>query len=67
MFAQYAAGCSAELVDAVADAGIGIDEPAPLDQTVAVKQQGKTALANLALSYLRRKREADRVDTPDAC
>jgi hypothetical protein len=43
LFAQYAAGCSPALVDAAADAGIGVDEPA--------SPWGRTALANLGTSY----------------
>jgi hypothetical protein len=60
LFAQSAAGCSRALVDVVADAGIGIDTPAPLE---TFKLQGRTALANLALTYVCGKREADRVAT----
>jgi hypothetical protein len=54
LFGVSAAGCSPELADAAADAGVDIDKPDPQD---------KTALANLTTSRRCRNREADRIAT----
>lgn len=65
-FAQNAAGCSPALVDAAAQAGINIDQPAPIDSEANTSEaQGKTALAELATSYGCRGpgREASRLAT----
>jgi hypothetical protein len=52
LFAVSAAGCSPELVDAVADAGVGIDLPAMVDPRADPSDaQGRTALAELAGTY----------------
>jgi Domain of unknown function (DUF6438) len=65
-FAQYAAGCSPQLVDAVADAGIDIDAGGQRNADNSPDSpQAKTALAELAGSYACEGREADRVKTAE--
>jgi len=65
-FAENAAGCSPQLVDAVAGAGIDIDvggqRSADHDPD---GPEGKTALAELATSYACEGREVDRVKTAE--
>src|SRR5260221_543066 len=71
IFSQYAAGCSPAMVDAVADAGVNIDEATQpklgdkLDDNPG-GPYGKTALAELATSYICGKDEISRVQTADA-
>lgn len=64
LIAADAAGCSSALVDAAAEAGVPIDEPAPLDpQAEPSEPQGQTALAELATSYSCDGGEVDRIAT----
>jgi hypothetical protein len=64
LFVQHGAGCSPALVDAVADAGIDIDETGPPHPNAArYEPQGKTALANVTTSQCWGNPEADRVAT----
>ncbi len=66
VFARYAAGCSPQLVDAVADAGIDIDAGGQRSADDSPDSpQGKTALAELAGSYACEGQEADRVKTAE--
>ena len=67
IFSRYAAGCSAAMVDAVADAGVNIDEAAPRDpDRNPGGPDGKTALAELTTSYICGSNEIGRVQTADA-
>lgn len=52
IFAEFAAGCSPALVDAVAAAGVSIDKPENLDAGSDLDPaQGKTALGELSSAY----------------
>lgn len=63
VFARDAAGCSPALVDAAGDAGVRIDQHAPHNpDAYEGDAQGKTALAELATSYVCRD-EVARVET----
>jgi hypothetical protein len=65
-FAQYAAGCSPQLVDAAADAGIDVDFSAQIDaNNHSESPQGKTALAELSSSYACDQHEGDRLKTAE--
>ncbi|PJG45483.1 hypothetical protein CAF53_22350 [Sphingobium sp. LB126] len=52
LFAQNAGGCSADLVDAVASAGVDIDAPETINPNADAREaQGGTALMKLGTSY----------------
>jgi hypothetical protein len=64
IFADNAAGCSPELLEAAVAVGLKVDEEVPADSSYyGESQQGKTGLANLASTYRCDKNEDARVAT----